>query len=51
MESALYIAQIILAVVLTGLVVLQTRAQGMQNRDVGALLKLREEGAGVEVRL
>ena len=25
--------------------------QGMAERDVGALLKLREEGAGVEVRL
>ena len=41
MESALYIAQIILAVVLTGLVVLQTRAQGMQNRDSSSIYRTR----------
>jgi preprotein translocase subunit SecG len=40
-ESALYIAQIILAVVLTGLVVLQTRAQGMQNRDSSSIYRTR----------
>jgi preprotein translocase subunit SecG len=40
-EAALYIAQIILAVVLTGLVVLQTRAQGMQNRDSSSIYRTR----------
>jgi preprotein translocase subunit SecG len=40
-ESALYIAQIILALVLTGLVVLQTRAQGMQNRDSSSIYRTR----------
>lgn len=41
MEIALYIAQIILALVLTGLVVLQTRAQGMQNRDSSSIYRTR----------
>lgn len=41
MENALYIAQIILALVLTGLVVLQTRAQGMQNRDSSSIYRTR----------
>jgi preprotein translocase subunit SecG len=40
-EAALYIAQIILALVLTGLVVLQTRAQGMQNRDSSSIYRTR----------
>ncbi|MBC8078694.1 MAG: preprotein translocase subunit SecG [Chloroflexales bacterium] len=41
MENALYIAQIILALVLTGLVMLQTRAQGMQNRDSSSIYRTR----------
>ena len=41
MEYALYIAQVILSVVLTTLVVLQVRTAGMQNRDSSSIYRTR----------
>ena len=41
MELALYVAQIIVAVVLMALVVLQVRTSGMQGRDSSSIYRTR----------
>ena len=41
MEYALYIAMIIVSITLTGLVVVQSRAAGLANRDTSSVYRTR----------